>query len=90
MAGAAGALAEGVGVAAASGACVGAGAGMAGTAGVLALLAGALMEAGAGAGATGAACAVPPWNFITSGTIKSATMLMILMSGLIAGPAVSL
>jgi hypothetical protein len=30
------------------------------------------------------------WNFTTSGTISSATMLMILISGLIAGPAVSL
>src|SRR6218665_2259931 len=32
----------------------------------------------------------PPWNLTTSGTISSATMLMILISGLIAGPAVSL
>ncbi len=32
----------------------------------------------------------PPWNFITRGTISSATMLMILISGLTAGPAVSL
>jgi DNA-binding GntR family transcriptional regulator len=32
----------------------------------------------------------PPWNFTTSGTISSATMLMILISGLMAGPAVSL
>ena len=31
-----------------------------------------------------------PWNFTTSGTISSATMLMILISGLTAGPAVSL
>ena len=31
-----------------------------------------------------------PWNCITSGTISSATMLMILINGLIAGPAVSL
>jgi len=31
-----------------------------------------------------------PWNFIISGTISSATMLMILISGLMAGPAVSL
>jgi hypothetical protein len=30
------------------------------------------------------------WSFTTSGTISSATMLMILISGLIAGPAVSL
>jgi hypothetical protein len=30
------------------------------------------------------------WNFTTSGTISSATMLMILISGLTAGPAVSL
>ena len=52
--------------------------------------AGALMAAGASVGATGAACACPPGNFIISGTISSATMLMILMSGLIAGPAVSL
>ena len=34
--------------------------------------------------------AQPPWNFIISGTISSATMLMILISGLMAGPAVSL
>ncbi|BEP92330.1 hypothetical protein GmRootA79_07140 [Acidovorax sp. A79] len=32
----------------------------------------------------------PPWNLTTSGTISSATMLMILISGLMAGPAVSL
>ena len=32
----------------------------------------------------------PPWNFTTSGTISSATILMILISGLTAGPAVSL
>lgn len=30
------------------------------------------------------------WNFTTSGTISSATMLMILISGFTAGPAVSL
>ena len=32
----------------------------------------------------------PPWIFIITGTISSATMLMILIKGLIAGPAVSL
>ena len=32
----------------------------------------------------------PPCSFIISGTISSATMLMILISGLTAGPAVSL
>jgi hypothetical protein len=32
----------------------------------------------------------PPWIFIMSGTISKATMLMILISGLTAGPAVSL
>ena len=32
----------------------------------------------------------PPWNLTTSGTTSSATMLMILISGLMAGPAVSL
>ena len=76
----------GVGVAAASGACLGAGAGMAGA---MTVLAGALIDAGAATGVGGAACA-SPWNFITSGTISSATMLMILISGLMAGPAVSL
>jgi len=30
------------------------------------------------------------WNCITSGTISKATMLMILIKGLTAGPAVSL
>jgi len=30
------------------------------------------------------------WNFITSGTMSKATMLMILIRGLMAGPAVSL
>ena len=34
--------------------------------------------------------AQPPWNLTTSGTISSATMLMILINGLMAGPAVSL
>jgi hypothetical protein len=69
------------------GSCVGAGAGMAGAVGVAA---GALTAAGAAMGALGAACAGPPWNFITSGTMSKATMLMILISGLTAGPAVSL
>ena len=32
----------------------------------------------------------PPWNLTTSGTTSSATMLMILIKGLMAGPAVSL
>ena len=32
----------------------------------------------------------PAWNLTTSGTMSSATMLMILISGLMAGPAVSL
>ena len=32
----------------------------------------------------------PAWIFIMSGTISRATILMILISGLIAGPAVSL
>ena len=32
----------------------------------------------------------PPWNLTTSGTMSSATMLMILINGLMAGPAVSL
>src|SRR6218665_504895 len=32
----------------------------------------------------------PPTNLTTNGTVSSATMLMILISGLIAGPAVSL
>lgn len=31
-----------------------------------------------------------PWNCITKGTISKATMLMILIKGLMAGPAVSL
>lgn len=52
--------------------------------------AGALMAVGCATGASGAACAVPPWNFIISGTISRATMLMILINGLMAGPAVSL
>ena len=38
----------------------------------------------------GAGMADQEWNFTTSGTISSATMLMILISGLTAGPAVSL
>ena len=40
--------------------------------------------------AQGAGRDQPPWNFTTSGTIRSATMLMILISGFTAGPAVSL
>ena len=32
----------------------------------------------------------PPWIFIITGTMSSATMLMILIKGLTAGPAVSL
>ena len=32
----------------------------------------------------------PAWNFTTSGTMSNATMLMILISGFTAGPAVSL
>ena len=32
----------------------------------------------------------PPWIFIMTGTISSATMLIILIRGLTAGPAVSL
>ena len=86
VANAAGATA-GVGVAAASGACLGAGAGMAGA---ITVVAGALMAAGAAMGALGAVAASPPWTLTTSGTISSATMLMILISGLTAGPAVSL
>jgi hypothetical protein len=53
-------------------------------------------DAGAVAAAGGlvvelAGCGVSPeWNFTTSGTMSRATMLMILISGLTAGPAVSL
>ena len=83
----AGAAGAGVGVAAASSACLGAGAGMADA---ITVVAGALIATGAAVGALGAATASPPWNFTTSGTISSATMLMILISGLMAGPAVSL
>lgn len=82
-----GVVTEGVVIPAASGAWVGAGAGIAGTTGVEA---GALMAVGSAMGPTGAACTVPPWNFIIKGTISSATMLMILIKGLMAGPAVSL
>ena len=54
--------------------------------------------AGASAGAltaggvstTAGAATLPPWKCIITGTISSATMLMILIKGLIAGPAVSL
>ena len=63
---------------------------MAGATGVTTGAAGALMAAGATTGVAGAALALPPWNYIISGTISSATMLIILISGLIAGPAVSL
>ena len=41
-------------------------------------------------GLAGTEIYLQPWNFIISGTISSATMLMILISGLMAGPAVSL
>src|SRR5665647_3162896 len=58
--------------------------------GAVGVAAGALITVGAAVGSTGAACAVPPWNFIIKGTISNATMLMILISGLTAGPAVSL
>ena len=50
--------------------------------------AGALMAAGVAAAA--GAARLPPWKCIITGTISSATMLMILIKGLIAGPAVSL
>src|SRR5665647_1034934 len=58
--------------------------------GAVGVAAGALITVGAAVGSTGAACAVPPWNFIIKGTISNATMLMILIIGLTAGPAVSL
>ncbi len=52
-----------------------------------AMSAGALMAAGA-AGAVAAWAG--GWNLTTSGTTSRATMLMILISGFTAGPAVSL
>ena len=41
-------------------------------------------------GVAAAVAGLPPWIVAMIGTISSATMLMILISGLTAGPAVSL
>ena len=81
---------DGVGIAAAAGGWEGAGGGRLGSTGVDGGWAGMLKGAGSCGGTMGAACTWPPCSFIISGTISSATMLMILMSGLMAGPAVSL
>jgi hypothetical protein len=58
-------------------------------AGAAEVSAGALIAAGVST-STAVLATLPPWIDIITGTISSATMLMILIKGLTAGPAVSL
>jgi hypothetical protein len=92
-AGVAGAVVAGAGDAGAGAAEAGAGAGAAAgaAAGGVADGAGATMAAGGvNVGAPTFIVVLPAYHVASSGTIISATMLMILISGFTAGPAVSL